>query len=169
MKRLNAVFTVLLILSLTGCATVRVGKKKPTKQVTGQTGRNIPQYSLSIDANYDPRLDNLIPGYKLLPVVIRNSSLQAIPMNLRADRWVIIGEKGQKYAAMNSLRLKDPVYWRRVPDQVRTMIDYPEIIPIGYSVTFDLLFPENVNLEYFEGIRYYNDALGKEIVLEKIY
>lgn len=164
---------ILVVLSLiaasAGCVRVGPQKSKKPAKVEGQAGRAVPFYSLSIDANYDPRLDNLIPGYKLLPVIMRNLSLRPIPMDFKRDRWVIVGEKGQRYRAVNTLKLKDPVMWRELPDKMRTMIDYPEIIPINYSVTFDLLLPKRVNLEYFRQIRYYNAAWKQEFVIEKEY
>ncbi len=52
---------------------------------------------------------------------------------------------------------------------MRNLIDYPEIIPINYSVTFDLLMPAKAKLDYFKEIRYYNAALNQEFVLEKEY
>lgn len=160
---------IVLILMLTfGCVTVQSGRKTSAK-VEGQAGRALPGVGLSIDANYDSRLDQVIPGFILLPVSIKNISLRALPMDAKEDRWIIIGEKGQKYKAVNSLRLKDPVTWRETPDRIRDMIDYPEVVPINYSVTFDLLLPKNAKLKYFSKIRYYNAALRQEFVLEKEY
>src|SRR3989338_4688448 len=103
----------LLIASLGGCVTVRSGPKaKKSSRIEGFAGRTIPEAGISIDADYDPRLDDLIYGYKLLPVTIRNVSLRTIPMDVRKDLWIVVGEKGQRYRAINSLRLKDPVLWR---------------------------------------------------------
>jgi hypothetical protein len=168
----NKVLTIFVLLSLfvaAGCFRVKPQQAKRSGKIEGQAGRMIPFYSLSVDANYDPRLDNLIPGYKLLPVIMRNVSLQAVPMDAKKDRWILVGEKGQKYRAINSLRVKDPVLWREVPDKMRTMIDYPEILPINYNVTFDLLLPKRANLQYFRQIRYYNAAWKQEFVIEKEY
>lgn len=157
-----------LVLVTLGCVVVRPGKKKQGP-IEGQAGRNLSFYSISIDANYDSRLNELIPGYKLLPIVMRNSSLRAVPMDAGNDRWIIVGERGQRYTAINSLRIRNPKMWRGIPDKMRTMIDYPEIVPINYSVTFDLLLPEKVRLEYFKEIRYYNAAWKQWFVVEKRY
>jgi hypothetical protein len=167
---LKKFFILILIASVAvGCVRAKPRQAKRPSKVEGQAGRTITPHSISIDANYDPRLDNLIPGYKLLPVIIRNVSLRPIPMDPRRDRWVIVGEKGQRYRATNSVRIKDPVLWRTIPDKMRTMIDYPEIIPINYSVTFDLLLPLRTELEYFRQIRYYNAVWKQEFVIEKEY
>lgn len=153
---------------LVGCVTVNPGKRQ-TGRIEGQAGRTLPVYSFSVDVDYDQRLDNLVSGYKLLPVVVRNLSLSAIVMDARKDRWVVVGEKGKRYRAVNSLRLKDPVAWRELPGKMRSMIDYPEVVPINYSVTFDLLLPARAQLEYFREIRYYNAAWRQQFVIEKEY
>lgn len=166
--------TVLLLVvfavAFSACVPFK-GKAKPKKneKIQAVAGRIIPTYSISIDANYDPRLDNLIAGYKLLPVIIRNMSLRNVIMDAKTDKWVVIGEKGQKYPAVNSLRLKDRVLWREMPENMRSLIDYPEIVPVNYSSTFDLFLPENAKLDWFREIRYYNAALQQEFILEKDY
>lgn len=152
---------------LAGCVTASA--KKQPRTIEGKSGRAIPLYSLSISADYDPRLDSVMEGYKLLPVMIRNLSLRPISMSAESDRWVVVGEKGKKYRAVNSLRLENPVVWREMPDKLRTMIDYPEVVPINYSVTFDLLLPREAVLDYFREIRYLNAASGKEFRIKKEY
>lgn len=160
---------VLCVLFAAGCFPGRSAtpKKKRQTKIEGQAGRVIPGLGLTVDANYEPRLDNVIAGYKLLPVVVKNMSLRNIPMIHKLDRWVIVGEKGHRYKAVNSLRHKDPRLWREIPERMQNLIDYPEVVPINYSVTFDLLMPAKANLEYFKEIRYYNAALGQELILEK--
>ncbi len=169
--KIKILLVVSLMVVLAGaCVTVRSGPKtKKISRFEGFAGRTIPEAGLSIDASYDPRLDDLIYGYKLLPVTIRNVSLRAIPMDVRKDLWVVVGEKGQRYRAINSLKLKDPILWREVPDRMRSMIDYPEALPINYNVTFDLLLPKKAQLEYFRQIRYRSAVMGQEFVIDKEY
>lgn len=150
------------------CAPRSTKSKKPVKIET-LAGRIIPGYSLTIDANYDPRLDGLIGDYKLLPVIIKNMSLRNMIMDAKKDKWIVVGEKGKRYEAINSLRIKDPVLWRGIPDQVRTLIDYPEFVPTNYSVTFDLILSKSAKLDYFREIRYYNAAWKQDFILEKEY
>lgn len=92
-----------------------------------------------------------------------------IPMDAKKDRWVVIGEKGKRYAAINTLRLKDPVAWRDVPERLRDLIDYPEVLPINYSVTFDILFTKSADLKYFKEIHFYSAALKQEFIVYKEY
>ena len=58
-------FRVILVLAATaalaaGCFPSRSAKPKKPPKVESVAGRTIPSFSLSIDANYDPRLDDLI-------------------------------------------------------------------------------------------------------------
>lgn len=169
MKRIFLFLPVIALMAFSACLPMRTAKAKKPAKVESMAGRVIPSFSLSIDANYDPRLDELITGYKLLPMIIKNMSLRNVIMDAKKDKWIIIGEKGQRYEAINSLRYKDHVMWREIPEKMRALIDYPEIVPINYSVTFDLMIPKKANLEYFREIRYYNAAWQQEFILEKDY
>lgn len=169
-RKILPLAALIAVVSCAACIPMRGTRvKKKNDKIESVAGRIIPSYALSIDANYDPRLDNLIAGYKLLPVIIKNMSLRILVMDAKEDKWVIVGEKGQKYTAINSLRNKDRVLWREMPEKMRYMIDYPEIVPVNYSSTFDLIIPEKAKLDYFREIRYYNAALRQEFVLEKDY
>ncbi len=163
------VLLIIFVLSLIGCVRAQTGSSKTPNKVRGIAGRVLDPSGLMIDANDDSRLDNLIEGYKLMPVMIKNLSLRPIPMDVDKDRWVIVNEKGKKYQVVNSLRIQNPKIWRRLPDRMRTMIDYPEAIPINYSVTFDLLLPKEAQLTYFKEIRYYNATLRQRFEIEKEY
>ncbi len=151
-----------------GCVTVKPGKEMP-KKIEGHAGRTLSFYSLSIDADYDPRLDDVVPHYKLLSILVKNVSLRPIPMDYKNDRWEIIADNGKKYRAVHSLKLKSPKSWRELPERIRNMIGYPEIVPINYSVTFDILFPPKVDLDYIKEIHYYNASWDKEFLIEKDY
>ena len=163
------IFISMMVLMAVGCVTVNPNQQKKSKTIEGKAGRTIQPYSISIDADYNSKLDGLIAGYKLLPVSVRNMSLRPFSMDVKEDRWVIVGEKGKKYTAINSLSLKDPVQWRETRDDLRSAIDYPEMIPINYNVNFDLLLPPNADLRYFREIRYYNADMRQEFVIEKEY
>ncbi len=90
-------------------------------------------------------------------------------MDVKNDRWVVVTDRGQRYRALNSLKMRDERAWRELPEKMRALIDYPEVIPIDYSVTFDLLLPDTIDLQYFREIRYYSAAWRKEFILEKEY
>jgi hypothetical protein len=170
-KLLKTVFVFSLCFAVAGCVTVNPHKKHKNKnsssKIEGQAGRTIPFYSVSIDADYDPRLDNLIVGYKIMSVFLKNESMQAIAMDAKKDRWIVIGDHGEKYHAVNSLKIKDRYAWRELPARLRAMIDYPEIVPTNYSVTFDILLPKNAKLKYFREIRFYSASWRKEFIIEK--
>ena len=170
-RKILAVLLLTAVVSLSACVPFKSGKRQPKKneKIQSVAGRIIPSYSMSIDANYDPRLNNLIDGYKLLPVIIKNMSLRNLIMDVKLDKWVVIGDKGQKYLAINSLRFKDRELWRSMPENMRALIEYPEIVPVNYSVTFDLFLPTKANLDWFREIRYFNAALQQEFILEKDY
>ncbi len=154
-------------LLMAGCVTVGEKGKKVEGPIEGVVGRPLRSYSMTIDTEYDPRLDDLVAGYKLLPVTIQNRHLSGIPMDVEKDRWMVVTEKGKKVEAINSLKLRDPILWRSLPKSLRSAIDYPEVIPINYTATFDLIFPSKINIRYFSEIRYYNAALNKEFILKK--
>lgn len=154
--------------SVLGCVSSQPRAMHP-KKVEGKAGRIMSSHGIAVDAEYDARLDSIIPGYKLLPVTVRNLSLYPVSMDDKLDRWIIVGEKGQHIQAINTLRNANPIQWRELPQRIRRIIDYPEIIPINYTVTFDLLLPEKSNVEYFKQIHYYNATWGQQFIIEKEY
>ncbi len=161
MKKTVGLFLLLLLIQ-GGCA----GKRKP-EVAEAQAGRFIPRYGFSIDAQYDSKLDKLLPAYKTLSVGIRNTSLQLIRMEARRDRWIVVDRSGKKIRAINSLRHKDRKSWNRLSPRRRDLIEYPEVVPIGYTVTFNLFFPKKVALEDFRQIWYKNSASGQEFRIYK--
>jgi hypothetical protein len=42
---------------------------------------------------------------------------------------------------------------------VKDIIEYPGGVQIGYTQTFDLFFPESIDLEHFRSISFYSAAL----------
>lgn len=164
---ITRITALLLVLSFTlACAAGRETKKSPQRVLAG-SGEFIPGYGFSIDAAYDPRLDGLVEGYKLVTVVIRNTSLHVIQTDPKRDRWRIVDREGRARRAVNSLKLKNRELWRTLPEGLRKLIDYPENVPISYTVTFDLLFPKRVVLQEFQEIRYRNAAWGQEFRIAK--
>ena len=146
MKRASLLLLVVFFISvfLPSCA----GKKKP-QVIEGRAGRFILGYGFSIDAVYDPRLDKLVPDYRLLTVAIRNTSLQVIQMDASGDKWVLVNQDGKRIKAFNTLREKDNRRWKKIPEKVRNLVDYPEVVPISYTVTFNLFFPKSADLSDF--------------------
>lgn len=165
MPRRHFKTTVLLIgcLLLAACA----GNRR-VERVEGRAGHFIPGYGFSIDARYDPKLDTLVPPYKLLTVAIRNTSLNVIRMDPRKDRWVLVDADGKKVQAINTLRARDQKRWRRLPDRMRELMDYPDYVPISYTATFNLFFAPKVALEDFRQLRFKNASSNLEFLIDRI-
>ncbi|MBI2980870.1 MAG: hypothetical protein HYY44_00945 [Deltaproteobacteria bacterium] len=148
---------VCFFLLIVGCA----GKKVET--IETKAGSFVLGHGFSIDAHYDEGVDRLVPGYKLLTVAIRNTSLTVIQMNFKEDQWVVVSRHGKKMKAINSLRKKDPRRWNALPEEVQRLVDYPDEVPINYTATFNLFFPKSADLDKFEELQY------KNLVFRKVF
>lgn len=109
-----------------------------------------------IDAKYNADLDNLVPGYKMITVGLTNNGVDMLQLNPLRDRWEIVDGSGRKIKAYNSLRIKDPDTYSRLPQKMKEMIEYPVAIPMGYSETLDLFFPNQYDLTGFRSISFYS-------------
>lgn len=158
-KLLKRYFVPLLILAvLTGCISARESGKK------GQTSRrlDLAKHGIILDANYDPRLNNFIPGYQILTVAVTNNSTDVLRLNPLKDRWEVVDAYGKKHKAINSLRIKDPKTFSKLPGKVQELIDYPVGVAVGYAETVDLFFPLGVELDSFRTVSYYSEDRRQE-------
>lgn len=128
------------------------------KQDRGTTSRElkIHKHGITIDARYDPRLDNLVPGYKIMTVGVTNSGFDILRLNPLKDQWDVIDAWGRKQRAIHSLRIKEPHVFVRLPERLQQMVEYPVGISVGYSETVDLFFPNSVDLKAFRSVSFYN-------------
>ena len=117
---------------------------------------NVQKNGILIDATYDSRLDNLIPGYKIVTVALTNQSYDILKLNPLKDRWEVIDSAGKPRKAINSVRVHDPQTFSQLPDRVQMLIDYPVGVNIGYSETIDLFFPTHVDLRNFRTVSFYS-------------
>lgn len=163
MKKLFLILTLFLI--FTACFSAR--QSGVNKNVSA-VGLKVPKKGLTIDANYDPRLDNLIPGYKVITIALTNNSFEVLKLNPLKDRWVIEDANGRKHKATNSVRIQDPRVFAMLPAQVKKLIDYPSGISVGYTETFDVFFPEDTDLEAFRSVSFYNSGLGENFDIVSI-
>jgi hypothetical protein len=115
------------------------------------------KHGIILDANYDPRLNNFIPGYKILTVAVTNNSTDVLRLNPLKDRWEVVDAYGKRHKAINSLRIKDPRTFSKLPGRVQELVDYPVGIAVGYAETVDLFFPLQVELNSFRTISYYSE------------
>jgi hypothetical protein len=154
MKKITSqlIIPLFTLLALVGCFSA---EKKDAKGSSSQR-MELHKHGIIIEAKYDPRLDNLIPGYKMLTVALTNNSVDVIRLNPLKDRWAVVDAYGKPRKAINSLRIKDPQTFSRLPSQVQQLIEYPVGISVGYSETVDLFFPSHLDLTSFRSVSYYN-------------
>jgi hypothetical protein len=146
-----------LTLLVMGCYT-NTGGSNP-KASSSQARLNLPNWGIVIDANYDQKLDGVVPGYKIVTVALTNRSIDLIKLDQANDQWFVEDAVGKKLRGINSLRLRDPQTWTQLPNKVRDIIEYPGGVQIGYTQTFDLFFPQNVDLDHFRSISFYSAIL----------
>jgi len=126
---------------------------------SSQARLNLPNWGIVIDANYDQKLDGIVPGYKIVTVALTNRSIDLIKLDQANDQWYVEDAVGKKLKGINSLRLRDPQTWTNLPNKVRDIIEYPGGVQIGYTQTFDLFFPESTDLNRFRSISFYSASL----------
>lgn len=127
------------------------------------SGTTTPTLSMGFEAVYDPRLDNLIPGYKIITVAITNSALEYLQMDPLADQWWVIDRNKSKHKAILTLRDKDPDVWAKLQPRLRQIIEYPLMVRIADTATIDLLFPANIRLNEFREVVFRSSSRQKSI------
>lgn len=150
MKKLCAGMGVLLVMA--GCVYRPVKPPKSVTDIYTQSGATIPAMSLTFEVNYDPRLDTVVPKYKILTVGVTNGALEYMETNSMTDEWWVVDRKGSRHKAILNIREKDPDVWLTLPPKLRQLIQYPQMVRIGDSITIDLLFPKSVSLEAFKEV-----------------
>lgn len=136
-------------------------KKKVIKAVGGTP---INEFAMVIDASYDPKLDNFVPGYKMLNVAIMNNSFRIIEMNPQKDQWWIKTKNSdKKFRVIGDLRNDAPSVWSKLPDRARSLISYPLLLPIGARQVIDLFVPDGVPIEDFSEVIIYIDSINATI------
>lgn len=154
-------FSLICLCAITSFACVSARSSSSPKNVT-QVGQQLHKKGLTIDAYYDQRLDGLVPGYKVITVALTNQSFNVVKLNPLRDRWEIEDVSGRTLRAINSIRIKDPDSFNRLPAKIRQLVSYPNGVSMGYTETFDLFFPESVDLAGFRSINFYNSTLKEK-------
>lgn len=142
----------LTLFALTAC----FGAKESTNPRNSGSRLELQKEGIIIDAKYNADLDNLIPGYKIVTVGLTNNSVDMLKLNPLRDHWDIVDATGSTRRAYNSLRIKDPAAYSRLPPKVKELIEYPVAINMGYAETLDLFFPSNVDLTGFRSISFFS-------------
>ncbi|MDO8519243.1 MAG: hypothetical protein Q7T11_03665 [Deltaproteobacteria bacterium] len=153
----------LLVLLIPPVALAKVDTvKKAPKKITSEAGLNIPAWGVAVDAVYDKRLDTLLPGYKILNVVLSNRGIDTIYLDPSKDKWVIIDSVGRKHHAINHLRKEDEKLWDSLPDGLRQKLEYPQAVKVGNSAKIDLFFSSKTELAGFREIEWDSVHFKKE-------
>lgn len=168
-------FFVFIALSLTAFAAKDHTQRQQTKKsqlklqeqksISSEVGLNIPSWGIAIDAVYDPQLTDLIPGYHIVNVVITNRRAEAIKLSVRDDKWSIVDDAGKKHAAHNHVREFDRKLWPELPTKLQGMLEYPNRVSPGHSVTIDVFLPKSVSLKHFREVVWRSAHFGKEFNL----
>lgn len=140
-------------------------RKKEAKNVESELGLNIPKWGVAIDAVYDSRLDNLVPGYKILNVVLTNRSAQMINFDVEKDKWILENHLGKDIKGINHLYREDKAAWSNLPAGLKEKLAYPGAVRVGKSTNIDLIFPAHVELTQFKQIRWKSAHFKREFNL----
>lgn len=159
MKRMVVVGVVLAVL----CAGVAAEARK-AQVIRTPGGVNIGGVGMVIDASYDPRLDTLCPGYKIISVLLINQSFEIIPLHPEKDEWEIrlAGDK-RSYRVLHNLRTQDPKAWLLIPERAREKIAYPLVLPIGAREVIDLFVPDTIDAAKFNELDIFFRAMDMRI------
>lgn len=145
MKKILIVFSALSIV-LVGSTAIA----KKIQKIRAEGGVPVPQLGVVIDASYDPRLDTLVPGYKVINVALFNQSLNIVYLNPEKDLWKIkLDGNKRSYPAMHDLRQQAPQTWAALPERVKTAIAYPLVLAVGAQQIIDIFVPEDLDLTKF--------------------
>lgn len=127
-------------------------KTQDQKNISSEVGLNIPSYGIAIDAVYDPRLTDLIPGYHIVNIVVTNRRGEPVKLSTRDDKWSIVDDMGKKHTAHNHVKEFDRKLWPELPAKLQEMLEYPHHVSPGHSVTIDVFLPKSVALNHFREV-----------------
>lgn len=138
-------------------------------ETTIEAGLKLPQWSIAIDASYDARLDNLIPGYRIVHVVLSNSREDTILLDPSKDRWLITDSTGRRHTAINHVKKIDRKLWEEMKPELKKKLDYPTSVGPHYLTTIDLFFSDSVDLFQFREISWHSSHFNKTFDIYTAY
>lgn len=157
-RKLTCCLVAAIVAVAFGCAHA----KKQTFRVPG--GVPINPLGLSIDASYDERLDDLVPGYKVVNVAMINKGFRIVYLNPEKDRWYIkLANSSKAIKAVHDLRSSDPEAWRQIPEDARNLMGYPLVLPIGAQHVVDIFVPDSVDVAMFNELDVYLKSMDAKI------
>lgn len=133
-----------------------------TESITSEAGLNIPQWGIAIDAFFDPRLTDLVPGYHVVNIVLTNRRGGPILLDPIQDKWVIVDNAGKKHMARNHGRQLKNDAWESLPNVLKQKLDYPTSVKPGNFVTIDVFVPDRADLTNFREVTWKSYSLNKE-------
>ena len=159
-RKLLMVLILSGIVSVVSCVSTTSSSKPKTEKVTSnKLGHVLPGYFFSIDAEYEPKLNNLITGYTAITVAVANKGLIPIEFRLDKDRWQVKDRNKKWHRAIIDIQYEVPQQWAQLHPETRRMIIYPVTVPPGYTQTFQLFFPgNNLDLAGFLVLKHFNDG-----------
>ena len=160
MKRIIISIAVASLIAV--AATPALAKKKQAIRAAG--GTNIGGVGLVIDASYDPRFDNFVPGYKVINVAVINQSFNIIHLDPDKDRWKIkLAGKKKMVPVIHDLRRSAPKTWAELSEKARNIMSYPLFIPVGARQVIDVFVPDSVDAASFTELDIFLRSLNVRI------
>lgn len=144
-------------------------RAKKTQVVRSEAGLNIPQWGIALDASYDPRLDDLIPDYKILHIAVTNRRSSNIVFNPSKDKWIVMDNTGKKHIVKNHVKAISSKLWRKLPKGLRKKLAYPNYVKPGNMVVIDVFLPKSVDLFQFKQIFWKSHHFSKEFSIYTAY
>lgn len=170
----SIIFVLVLITSLSTEAAIskRYTKKQRTNSksdssidarvVKSSAGLNIKEWSIAIDAIYNPQLDRILPDHHIVNIVLTNRREEPIILHPGQDRWVIIDSLGKRHTADNHIKQFDKKLWQRLPKRLQTLLAYPHVVNPGKATTIDVFLPKSVDLTNFREVVWKSSHFDKE-------
>jgi len=160
MKRIIISIAIASLIAV--AATPALAKKKNVIRAAG--GTNIGGLSLVIDASYDARFDDFVPGYKVINVAVINQSFNIIYLDPDNDRWSIkIAGKRRPVPVIHDLRKSAPKTWAGLSEKTRNIMGYPLFIPVGARQVIDVFVPNSVDAASFTELGIFLKSLNTRI------
>jgi hypothetical protein len=154
----TSLLVAVTVVALANCAGTGAGKKR-TLRVPG--GTNIAPVGLVIDASYDDRFDDFVPGYKVINVAVINQSFDIVYLDPERDVWKLkFAGHGKSLRAIHDLRRADPVAWSAMPQKAKDIMGYPLFIPVGARQVIDIFVPDTVDAAKFTELDVYLKSLN---------
>ncbi len=140
-------------------------QKAKEKIISSQAGLNIPQWHIAIDAQFDPQLTDLIPGYHTVILMITSKRQEDLIMDKNQDKWIIIDKNGDHHTAINGVQnLSSSLVNNMNPKLIEKLL-YPEIIKPRTSRHIDVFIPKSIDLTNFKEVVWKSSQFKKDFAI----